>query len=128
MQILRCQHIMDEESKPTGLFESIKWIFSSLLNHEFLLATSVLCFYVQQRKRDMAATGLEEIEILLGKTQAIWDRRAATSIEASKVSAALKMVLKSIGTSSSSAEKHDEVSVFPPRVPEVDVNSSYQGT
>ncbi|CAJ2507125.1 Uu.00g083110.m01.CDS01 [Anthostomella pinea] len=36
LQILRFQHLIDEERKPTGRLEAIKWMPSSLINHEFL--------------------------------------------------------------------------------------------
>ncbi|KAI1249937.1 hypothetical protein MGN70_008387 [Eutypa lata] len=96
LQILRYQHLVDEESKPGGRLESIKWSMSSLINHEFLLATSVLCFCAQHRRREIAEAGAEEIADLLGKTRAIWIRSASISKEASRASEALRTALRGL--------------------------------
>ncbi|KAI1327977.1 fungal-specific transcription factor domain-containing protein [Xylariaceae sp. FL0255] len=91
--LLRYQHIIDDESKPGSRFESMTWIHNSLFNHEFLLATSVLCFFLKHNLIGTDEAESEDIKSLLQRSRAIWELRKGVSEEARKATAALNIVL-----------------------------------
>ncbi|KAJ5888344.1 fungal specific transcription factor domain protein [Penicillium taxi] len=103
MQILNFQRLVDEETSPDGLLYQSRWMVSSAFTNDFLLATSVLCFYLQaHNKKDKSPNNLidsdleldmEKIRELLKTSQTIWRRQCATSREALKAITALDYVL-----------------------------------
>ncbi|KAJ6014617.1 hypothetical protein N7540_009208 [Penicillium herquei] len=103
IQILNLQHVVDEETSPDGLLYQSRWRISSAFTNDFLLATSVLCFYLQandkQHKnsnnpRDLGLKlGMGKVRELLRTSRAIWSRQCATSREAWKAVAALDYIL-----------------------------------
>jgi hypothetical protein len=48
MMILGYQHLLDEEIQLEGRLSSIRWAYSSIINHDFMQAASVLCLYIKQ--------------------------------------------------------------------------------
>lgn len=48
LKLLEYQHVLQEETQPFCQLYQERWRVSSLVNHDFLLATSILCFYLQQ--------------------------------------------------------------------------------
>ncbi|ATY61554.1 fungal specific transcription factor domain [Cordyceps militaris] len=101
MKILELQRLVDEETQTDGLLYQSRWRVSSAFNNEFLLATSVLCFYMktcnklQKGGMDVAAeTGDSgNIKGALQQAQQIWIRQCAGSKEARKAVTALHHVL-----------------------------------
>ncbi|KAI1270488.1 fungal-specific transcription factor domain-containing protein [Xylariaceae sp. FL1019] len=104
--LLRYQHIIHDESKPSGRFHGMTWIHNSLFTHEFLLATSVLCFCVKRRLLSTDTNKRDDIIELLKRTRVIWDSAKALSAEARKASAALSLVLDD-AQSEPGADAHD---------------------
>lgn len=112
MRILEFQHLIDEETQVDGLLYLIRWRVSTALTHEFLLATSVLCLYLQvhaeeqggQHDNDVSTDAevapVDRIRELLRTSQAIWLRLSADSTEARKAAAALRYVLGDSGVGS----------------------------
>ena len=107
MKILEFQHLVDEETQVDGRLYQIRWRVSTAFTHEFLLATSVLCFYLQflameQEEQhdslgDAEAAVVDNIRQLLKASQIIWLRLSADSTEARKATAALRYVLGNSG-------------------------------
>ncbi|KAL4786576.1 fungal-specific transcription factor domain-containing protein [Aspergillus varians] len=96
LQILEYQHILDEETQPFCQLYQERWRVSSLVNHDFLLAASVICSYLQQNsaRRGEANTGLtERIYAVLKRSYDIW-MRSSSSREARKATRALAVVLR----------------------------------
>jgi hypothetical protein len=114
MKILEFQHLIDEEIQVEGRLYQSRWRMSTAFTHDFLLATSILCFYLQlygreQQERQQDPPGDEDpsapvnqIRQLLTKSQAIWGKASAVSKEARRAAAALRVVLGESGLGSGS--------------------------
>ncbi|EMR71009.1 putative fungal specific transcription factor domain protein [Eutypa lata UCREL1] len=103
MNILEFQHLVDEEIRVDGrLYQSRKRLSSAYI-YDFLLATSILCFYLQTRTETMMqeqssdgseeAISVDKIKQLLRTSQVIWDRSSVTNKGARKAAAALRYIL-----------------------------------
>ncbi|KAF4416983.1 transcriptional regulatory [Fusarium acutatum] len=104
LKLLDYQHMLQEETQPFCQLYQERWRVSSLVNHDFLLATSVLLFYLQSTKRkgmqvSESAPMNETILVSLGKSYDIWLQSSNTSKEARKVVKALTVVLGVSNTS-----------------------------
>jgi hypothetical protein len=77
-------------------------------NHGYLLATSVICYYVRYCIGTMGREELEEIRSLLTKTNLIWSRFVGSSIEAKKATEALKIVLQCLDRRGKANETQSE--------------------
>ncbi|KAH9888302.1 fungal-specific transcription factor domain-containing protein [Xylariomycetidae sp. FL2044] len=97
LQILRYHHLYDEESRPSGILYSVRWRQTSMLNHDFLLATSIICFHLQHNIQSIASEELDEIKTILRKSQLIWIAASSTSADAKKAAEALRIVLANVG-------------------------------
>ncbi|KAG8169789.1 hypothetical protein KVR01_000534 [Diaporthe batatas] len=112
---LKIQHILDEETRPGGQLQMMRWRMTSIMNHQFLTATTILCMLLhrgQTLHRD------EEIKESLQKTRSIWLQGSATSLEAQKGSEIVNMVLAKFGVGPPaqkvpSLESHEELSAVP---------------
>ncbi|SPQ21366.1 ca6f2446-00a9-445c-8593-ebfeaf4f46e4 [Thermothielavioides terrestris] len=99
MEILKLQHLLDEESQPDGRLYQSRWRVTSAFTHDFLVATSILCLYLrtlssgEDKGDDATEQSMEEMKTLLRLSQAIWLRESATSKEAQKAAEALRYVL-----------------------------------
>ena len=103
MKILEFHHLVDEETQLEGRLYHVRWRVSTACTHEFLLATSVLCLYLQvynegqgdqhSGQQALETTQIERIRQLLRVSQGIWLRLSAESTEARKAAAALQYVL-----------------------------------
>lgn len=109
MKILEFQHLIDEETRPDGRLYQIRWRVSTAVTQEFLLATSVLCLYLQTRARNheqhphpQQRYSLEDAEVvlqdrirkLLRASLDIWLRLSADSTEARRAAEALRYILR----------------------------------
>ncbi|RYP40257.1 hypothetical protein DL767_001800 [Monosporascus sp. MG133] len=113
MRILEFQHLVDEETRVDGRLNENPWRVSTSLLHEFLLATSILCFYLQNcsaspqeqsgEPGDAGDISVDRIKRLLRVSQVIWARSSATSRAARKAVAALRYVLGDSGVVSGSS-------------------------
>jgi hypothetical protein len=109
-KILSFQQMLHEESQPFGRLSQLRWKVTHIFNQDVLLATSVLCLYLQDVDRfDWPETAgqttwsgrAEEIRQRLTMSHKIWREMSMASVEAGKVAKALTIVL---GTAETSVE------------------------
>ncbi|VUC37586.1 unnamed protein product [Clonostachys rosea] len=110
-RILSFQEMLHEESQPFGRLCQLRWKVTHILNQDVLLATSVLCLYLQDVEKfespgivghTMRSPRAEEIRRQLLISHRIWLQRSTGSAEAGKVAKALSIVL---GIADSSTEE-----------------------
>ncbi|PWY95397.1 hypothetical protein BO94DRAFT_563013 [Aspergillus sclerotioniger CBS 115572] len=87
---LELQHILDEETSPGGQLQSLQWRVTSIINHQFLTATMILCSLLH---RGSPLPQAEEIQRALRRARVSWMRRSATSREANMAVKTIRIVL-----------------------------------
>ena len=92
--VLHIQHILDEETLPGGQLHMMRWRVSSIINHQFLTATMILCSLLH---RGETLHRKEEIMTTLRSTKAIWMRSSSISREAKKAAETVSFVLARAG-------------------------------
>jgi hypothetical protein len=96
-KILEYQHLLDEESQLDARLSSVRWSYSSIINHDFMLAASVLCFYIKQCDGNEDNVINQETShrtrSLLKKSHEIWLRSSSSSNEAQKAVQSLSIIL-----------------------------------
>ncbi|KAJ5506776.1 hypothetical protein N7453_005733 [Penicillium expansum] len=109
LKLLAYQQILEEETQPFCQLHHERWKVSSLVNHDFLLATSVLCLYLKQSAGDAHAQAesptVHDIRTALNQAYGIWLQSSDTSREAWKAAKALSTVLSQPGPGN---VRHDE--------------------
>ena len=90
LEILRVQQILDEETGPGGQLQTMRWRVSSILNHQFLTATMILCSSIY---RDQTLDRKDELLAALRTARAIWLRSNTSSREVQIASRVLNTVL-----------------------------------
>jgi len=98
LSMLQIQHTLDEETCPGGRLHMMRWRVSSIINHQFLTATMILCSLLH---RGQASNRKDEIIATLRSTRAIWMRGSSVSQEAKKAAETVNFVLVRTG------ETHD---------------------
>ncbi|KIW05761.1 uncharacterized protein PV09_03616 [Verruconis gallopava] len=102
LKILSFQQMLHEEAQPLGRLYRLRWKVTHIFNQDVLLATSVLCLYLQdvdkfQLPHTVEQTSLlpkaEEIRQKLATSYKIWSQLSTESAEAGKVAKALSIVL-----------------------------------
>lgn len=101
LKILSFQEMLHEESQPFGRLCQLRWKVTHIFNQDVLLATSVLCLYLQDVDRfESAEAGTvaqmpkaEEIRQQLEISHRIWLQMSRASPEAGRVAKALGIVL-----------------------------------
>jgi hypothetical protein len=110
LKILSFQQMLHEESQPFGRLCQLRWKVTHIFNQDVLLATSVLCLYLQEvDKFELSESAgqttwslrAEEIRQQLTISNKIWLQMSTASAEAGKVAKALSIVL---GNTEASAE------------------------
>lgn len=118
VNILKHQHTLDEEVQPLGQLYQDRWRVSSIISHDFLLATSILCFYLQSNRgqtRDGSdSETVENIENILRRSYGIWVRTSASSREAQKAARALRVVLGNLDADNASSNRPSASEAVPP--------------
>jgi hypothetical protein len=134
LEMLKYQKLLDVKSRPGGWLWShtwrlwaVSWRLSSLVNHDFLLATTVLALELDNDisspivdSGDPMTEQVRSIEIVeaLKDAYAIWLEGSEKSREAKRVAAALKVVLgkandsidhSQAGTSYAHPHQHDRI-------------------
>ncbi|KAI1421820.1 fungal-specific transcription factor domain-containing protein [Xylaria sp. FL1777] len=89
LQLLQIQQILDEETRPGGQLDIMRWRMTSSMNHQFLTATVMLCSLVH---REQTQGRFEEIMAALRGARSIW-MRSADSQEAKKAVDTLNITL-----------------------------------
>ena len=102
LKILSFQEMLHEESQPFGRLCQLRWKVTHIFNQDVLLATSVLCLYLQDvdkfeppetAEQTPPSPRAEEIRQQLTISHKIWLQMSTTSAEAGKVAEALSIVL-----------------------------------
>lgn len=100
LNLVEFQHILQEKTEPFGQLYHERWRISSLIKRDFLLATSILCSYLQQACEDGGPDRpagdeavVAKIRVSLRKSHDIWARSSGSSREAQKAAKALSVVL-----------------------------------
>ncbi|KAF1987702.1 putative Zn(II)2Cys6 transcription factor [Aulographum hederae CBS 113979] len=102
LKILLFQQMLHEESQPFGRLSQLRWKVTHIFNQDVLLATSVLCLYLQDADEfELPETAgqttrsprAEEIRQRLTISHKIWLQMSTASAEAGKVAKALSIVL-----------------------------------
>ncbi|KAJ0423708.1 fungal-specific transcription factor domain-containing protein [Aspergillus carlsbadensis] len=116
---LEIQHILDEETRPGGQLHIMRWRVTSIMNHQFLTATMLLCSLLYHEK---ALEREAESRVGLQRARAIWIRRSPISKEAKKAAEAASLVLargKPTETGTKLDGAQDMVAGFDPSPPAV---------
>lgn len=106
IEILKLQHLVDDETQLEGRLYQSRWSIITTFIHDFLLATGVLCFYVQtygqeSQHQNLDGAGdltsevpdIEKVKEILKTTLVIWVRDSATSREAKTAATAIRYIL-----------------------------------
>ncbi|KAJ5413513.1 hypothetical protein N7465_005818 [Penicillium sp. CMV-2018d] len=88
--MLNIQHMLDEETCPGGQLHTMRFRVTSIMNHQFLTTTMVLCSILYRGK---ALQREQEIRASLQICRSIWMRRSSTSKEATKAAETVSLVL-----------------------------------
>ncbi|KAI3319167.1 hypothetical protein HD806DRAFT_510191 [Xylariaceae sp. AK1471] len=123
LKLLGFQHMLYTQTQPQCRLHEERWKVSSLVNHDFLLATSVLCLYLQQVRAqnhppEPETSMMETIHESLRKSHDIWLRSSNSSKEAKKAAEALGVVLGNraatkVTASTASTPIGDELPILP---------------
>ncbi|KAI0016426.1 fungal-specific transcription factor domain-containing protein [Xylariomycetidae sp. FL0641] len=93
LEILKFQTILHDEVQPCGRLFSIKWRSMSIASHDFLLATSILCFYLKHSGDSIESHELQRITKAMESSYGIWTRFSTKSADAKKAVAVIDAVL-----------------------------------
>ncbi|KAF1946662.1 hypothetical protein EJ02DRAFT_462340 [Clathrospora elynae] len=107
LKLLEYQHNLQEKTDIFGQLYHDRWRISSIVKHDFLLASSILCSYLQQaHQTDVGSQAMDiTIHSALERTHGIWLRSSSESKEARKAATAFGVVL-GIAGSTASGEAH----------------------
>lgn len=103
LKILSFQQMLHDESQPFGRLSQLRWKVAHCFYQDILLATSVLCVYIQDidkfelpqpAEQASGSSTAEEIRHNLIISHRIWLEMSTTSAEAGKVAKALNIVLQ----------------------------------
>ena len=88
--MLHIQHIRDEETRPGGQLHLMRWRVSSIINHQFLTATLILCSLLHRGQT------LHRKEEMMKTLRSIWTRSSSNSREAGKTAETINFVLAKV--------------------------------
>ncbi|KAI1381240.1 hypothetical protein F4677DRAFT_119998 [Hypoxylon crocopeplum] len=115
LKILEYQHLVCDLVRPDGLLYGARWKLTSVMNNEFLLATTIVCAYLKQISENpqsaVEGVTLQNITQLLTKSSECWQRFSPTSQNARRATKIIQLVLKITATPTESpAGVEDELS------------------
>lgn len=116
LEVLDIQRILHEETQPGGQLEPMRWRVSSIMNHQFLIATMILCS-VLHRHVHVAQEEDGNIRAALRNSLLIWQESVSVSREAARAAKAIGTVLKSSdeqGLEQVRKPRHDEGNTLAP--------------
>ncbi|KAI0146987.1 fungal-specific transcription factor domain-containing protein [Xylariaceae sp. FL1272] len=88
LNLLQIQHILDEETLPGGQLDTLRWRMTSIMNHQFLTATMILCSLIYYGKTQYRS---DDILSALRTARNIWMRRSG-SAEATKATETINAI------------------------------------
>ncbi|KAJ5753006.1 fungal-specific transcription factor [Penicillium odoratum] len=90
LSTLEIQHVLDEETCPGGQLYTMRFRVTSIMNHQFLTATMILCCMLH---RGQTLEREQDIRAALQRCRAIWMRRSESSKEAKKAAETVSFVM-----------------------------------
>ncbi|KAI0424994.1 fungal-specific transcription factor domain-containing protein [Xylaria sp. FL1042] len=113
-KLLDYQTMLDRETQPFGQLYQDRWKVSSIVNHDFLLAASLLCSYLQKIRDPCFGFGdaveFDKITTYLTRSREIWTRSSGASKEAQKAVQALNIVLRHHEAAPPTQSPRDDIS------------------
>ncbi|TGJ82565.1 hypothetical protein E0Z10_g6230 [Xylaria hypoxylon] len=95
LKILKLHRTIYEGLKTGGRFYSVRWRVTCFFNHDYILAMSILCFYLKQNGDKISRPELNEIQQTLRQSKAIL-LRTQMSTEVERAAAAIESALPGI--------------------------------
>ncbi|KAI1310474.1 hypothetical protein F5Y03DRAFT_403422 [Xylaria venustula] len=97
LKILKLHRTIYEGLKTGGRLYSVRWRVTCVFNHDYLLAMSILCFYLNQNGDKISGSELDEIKQTLRQSKAILlGPRTTMSSEVERAAAAIESALPGI--------------------------------
>ncbi|KAJ3575886.1 hypothetical protein NPX13_g3880 [Xylaria arbuscula] len=97
LKILTLHRTIYEGLKTGGRLYSVRWRVTCFFNHDYLLAMSILCFYIKQNGDKISDSELGEIQQTLRQSKAILlGPRTPMSAEVERAAAAIESALPGI--------------------------------
>ena len=102
LQLLNHQVELHAESQPGGQFHTDKWMFSSFVSHDFLLAAMITCLDLYESQPESGSTPQEELQArakqydVLRLSYDIWASRRAHSRDARRATSVLAVMLSKV--------------------------------
>ncbi|KAI1333201.1 hypothetical protein F5Y16DRAFT_407151 [Xylariaceae sp. FL0255] len=96
LAILDLNHTMYEGLKTGGRLFSVRWRVNNILNNDFFLATSVLCFYLHLYRDMISTEELNNTMQCIRATKNMWDLRTPSFPEAQRAATAIRSVFPEI--------------------------------
>ncbi|KAI1279960.1 hypothetical protein F5Y07DRAFT_405586 [Xylaria sp. FL0933] len=97
LKILKLHRTIYEGLKTGGRLYSVRWRVTCVFNHDYLLAMSILCFYLKQNGDKISPCELTEIQQTLRQSKAILlTPRTTMSTEVERAAAAIESALPGI--------------------------------
>ncbi|KAI1429977.1 hypothetical protein F5Y12DRAFT_724079 [Xylaria sp. FL1777] len=127
LEILKLHRTIYEGLKTGGRLYSIRWRVTCVFNHDYLLAMSILCFYLKQNGDKISSSELREIHQTLRQSKAILlGPRTPMSTEVDRAAAAIESALPGIlGPDSDESSNASQV-LTPAESPELNEFSNDQ--
>ncbi len=94
LKILKLHRTIYEGLKTGGRLYSVRWRVTCFFNHDYLLAMSILCFYLKQNGDKITSSELGEIQQTLRQSKAtLLGPRTPISTEVERAAAAIESAL-----------------------------------
>lgn len=93
LKILKLHRTIYEGLKPGGRLYSVRWRVTCFFSHDYLLAISILCFYLQRHRDAISDSELNEIKETLHNTNTITGSRTPMSAEVKRAALAIESAL-----------------------------------
>lgn len=92
LSILDIQRILDEETRPGGQLQVMRWRVSSIMNHQFLTATMILCSLLY-RGGSISQEEKQTVKDALSRSRSVWVQSSSWSQEAKRATEVIGAVL-----------------------------------
>jgi hypothetical protein len=116
LESLSIQRILDEETRPGGQLDAMRWRMTSIMNDQFLTATVILCSMVYRKQ---TKNRLEEVLASLRGARNVW-MRTTGSQEAAKAVETINVILAKASKDARAATGDEEDGVPPLGVGDAD--------
>ncbi|KAI8944684.1 hypothetical protein F4801DRAFT_599409 [Xylaria longipes] len=114
LKILKLHQTLYEGLKTGGRLYSVRWRITCFFSHDYLLAISILCFYLQRNGDRVSSSELSEIKQTLRQTKVIWGPRTPMSAEVKRTAAAIESALPGILEHGSDESSNESQGVLTP--------------